>query len=170
MTRELDAKLHTALFKVPVEWRLCEYAPDCGNLEEMQDYIERNEADGFHDQRECATLHPCYNWLDTDGPRENGWDLDSITEEDRRSRWHPVPEYSALIECAWLVVEKMSEHYRVAIHQPLGGRGWQCVFEMRDGKMRFPIEVPHQGDAFANADTAPMAICNAALQALGVSS
>ena len=46
------------------------------------------------------------------------------------------------------------------------GDGYQCLMEIRDGKMRFPIDLAHVGDAFGDAEDAPLAICRAALKAL----
>lgn len=161
MTREIGAKLHAALFNVPIEWRLCE---ECeSGLEEVQWLIERNEADGFPEQRERATLHPCFNWLDTDGPKENGWDLDSITEEDRAYRWKPIPAYSEDIAAAWLVVEKIESlgyYVEVGLCNAKYGsmkRAWCHVADYgEDGRF--------VGEAYE--DTAPMAICLAALKAV----
>ena len=75
-----------------------------------------------------------------------------------------VPLYSTDIAAAWLVVERLTPVYRVSVHQFF--QQWQCTLERRDGKARMPIGLPHDGDASANAVTAPEAICRAALAAM----
>lgn len=62
-----------------------------------------------------------------------------------------LPKYSTEIEAAWKVQEKwrgmtLSDH---------GRSGWQCTFR---------AVMPHERDVSADADTAPLAICLAALR------
>ena len=81
-------------------------------------------------------------------------------------RYGPYKEYSEDISAAWEVVEKLRKSYRVRIHE--FGSGWQASLEIKDGRLRYPIEISHEGDESANSDTAPHAFCLAALKAVGV--
>lgn len=68
----------------------------------------------------------------------------------------PTPHYSTDIAAAWTVVEAMqARDLRVVLDSPLGG--WECMTELDNW---FHVE---------RADTAPLAICLAALQAVDVS-
>ena len=79
-----------------------------------------------------------------------------------------LPAYSKDIAAAWQVVERMTATHRVSVrHYPHVNNWWQCVLDIRDNKLRFPIERSHDGDEYANAPTAPHAICLAALKAVG---
>ena len=80
--------------------------------------------------------------------------------DDRAEPWSPSTDIMA----AWQVIEKMREGYSISIHTI--GSIWQCTLEIKDHKTRFPVEVAHAGDAFADADTAPLAICRATLMAV----
>jgi len=67
-----------------------------------------------------------------------------------------VPPYSTDIAAAWDVVEKLKGDEGVALNSgdfPDYGEGWHCMFDY-----------PHS----AYADTAPLAICLAALKSRGV--
>ena len=75
------------------------------------------------------------------------------------------PPYSTDIAAAWLVVEKMQELgypvLRLSSGDSLGDK-WQ--FHCSDAWRQVSHE--EDKDFFANADTAPLAICRAALKAL----
>lgn len=76
-------------------------------------------------------------------------------------RWRPWPHYSTDIAAAWLVVEAMEARGSALelvdrIHLSGTGERWWCCFK---GKMWGQPE---------KADTAPLAICRAALAALEV--
>ena len=75
-----------------------------------------------------------------------------------------VPQYSTDIAAAWQVVEKIRTKYPVIRISTgdLMGKYWQC--HMADAWR----EVSHEDDSdwFANAPTAPLAICRAALLAV----
>ena len=82
---------------------------------------------------------------------------------------HLLPHYSTDIAAAWQVVERMTATHRASVHHyPHVNNWWQCVLDIRDNKLRFPVERSHDGDEYANAPTAPHAICLAALKAVGV--
>jgi len=75
--------------------------------------------------------------------------------------------YSANMGDAWEVVMQLSSKYRISVHDmSADGRLWQCSFEARDGKYRFPVELAHKGDVFDNAETPALAICRSALKAI----
>ena len=65
-----------------------------------------------------------------------------------------IPEYSTNIAAAWEVVEKMRENQTVGIHEY--SEGWEVV-----------LIGPGCAVADGQADTAPHAICLAALQVVG---
>ncbi|MES1047209.1 hypothetical protein FOA22_22405 [Heyndrickxia oleronia] len=68
--------------------------------------------------------------------------------------WFDLPEFSANIKDAWLVVEKLDFDVKVTKYE--NSAGYQChVFIPSNVQMVF-------------AETAPMAICKAALKAVGV--
>ena len=72
-----------------------------------------------------------------------------------------LPHYSTDIAAAWQVVEKIKGKYRgVEIGYRLGG--WFCQIE--DGTS----DIDERYIAQAEADTAPLSICLAALKAVGV--
>jgi len=75
--------------------------------------------------------------------------------------------YSTDMGDAWDVVSQLSQKYRISVHDmSVDGKWWQCSLEARDGKYRFPVELAHKGDEFANAETPALAICRAALKAV----
>ena len=110
------------------------------------------------------------SWMGS--PLAKGWDgfwdgewvrwitLPESDDENMAKPWSPSTD----IVAAWKVVEKMREGYSISIHTI--GSIWQCTLEIKDHKTRFPVEVAHAGDAFADADTAPLAICRATLMAV----
>lgn len=82
-----------------------------------------------------------YTWWTPDGSMQTDWDY----------------EWSNDIHCAWLVVERMHTEHKdclalsYAIHDCSATMKWQAVFR--------------HSNVFAIADTAPLAICRAALKA-----
>ena len=83
-----------------------------------------------------------------------------ITTEGGAARMiNPTPNYSTQIEAAWLVVEKMG-----MFHMTKGVQGFFCAFAVHfDEEYGTGIRKIE-----AQAETMPMAICLAALKALGV--
>ena len=71
---------------------------------------------------------------------------DTVIEPDWDDEQPVYPEVSTSISAAWEVVEKLRRH----IFQLSDDEGWCCTFSMRFN---------------AKADTAPLAICRAALRA-----
>lgn len=70
-----------------------------------------------------------------------------------------TPFYSTSIADAWQVVEKLRETWAIELH---GREGvWNCLVEEGD-------EVTAHFIATAEAGTAPLAICKAALMSVGV--
>lgn len=70
-----------------------------------------------------------------------------------------IPRYCANIEAAWLVVEKLRERFtNVALHAA-NGWGLTCWDVTRDGDEVNTVDP-------TNAETAPLAICRAALAAV----
>lgn len=68
-----------------------------------------------------------------------------------------LPRYSVDIAAAWQVVEHMRGDYRTTIASDTTGTLWHCKFETLDDDP-FPY-------FSTNQDTAPLAICKAALKA-----
>jgi len=75
------------------------------------------------------------------------------------------PTYSTTIHAAWKVVEKLRHrNFSFTSHNDVGmsgsastpGKGWMAVFHIEGGPMDYTY-----------ADTAPLAICKAALKAVG---
>jgi hypothetical protein len=68
-----------------------------------------------------------------------------------------VPKYSSNIADAWLVVEKMQNHFNffLARHFAAFDGKWEAIFEGKEGEF------------VADAPTAPLAICRASLKAVG---
>ena len=74
------------------------------------------------------------------------------------------PMYSKLIEPAWEVVEKLSVRYRVfRIHRSLDGKHSALI-----GNGDYGADTDMNWDIWVTGDTAPLAICLAALKAVGV--
>ena len=80
-----------------------------------------------------------FAWCDSDGTVRT-WD---VRDGNPIRHWHPSTD----IACAWEVLEKLRRH----IFQLSDDEGWCCTFSMRFN---------------AKADTAPLAICRAALKAV----
>lgn len=74
---------------------------------------------------------------------------DDVLEDGSR-----VPPYSVDIAAAWVVLERVQE---VGSLQNFGGFGWRCEIH---------TTVPDHHDAASEADTAPLAICRAALRSV----
>ena len=141
--RELDILVARLVFGLEVKNRTCRPDPECGGWYEVESL---NDDDDPNDYTIGATNLPCY--LD-----------DEI--------WEVVPEYSTDISATWLMVEKLLETHGVSI--VAHNKTWyQCNLDIRDKKTRYPSEIAHDGDAFANAETAPLAISRAALKACKV--
>ena len=98
------------------------------------------------------------------------WNADGVEmvmEEWYEKDWvpstAPLPEYSTRIQDAWLVVEKMASEHSYGVEKdnvplPLDKPKYECYFvhDAEDSIYR------------ARADTAPLAICLAALKAVEV--
>ncbi len=63
-----------------------------------------------------------------------------------------LPNFSTSISDAWLVVDAMRCDFML---RQMMGHGWECIFKLPDLKI-----------GQADADTAPEAICRAALEAV----
>ena len=111
-------------------------------------------------------------WHDRHGNEGREPYMANASRQGRLARGQPlysggaINPYSTDISAAWEVVEKLRKSYRVRIHE--FGSGWQASLEIKDGRLRYPIEISHEGDESANSDTAPHAICLAALKAVGI--
>jgi hypothetical protein len=157
--RELDALIAARVFGLfPIEWRICEYSPDGCGLEEVE----------YFGDREKGERHPCYNWLDTDAPRANGWTEEDIATTERAARWKPVAFYSTEMGPAWdagMKVGMFSRGFKwrgietlgvVLQHNPKSDT-WAVVVRYYDG----------DADLAADNCTSPeQAICLAALKAV----
>lgn len=105
-----------------------------------------------------------WNWGDT------GKGLEGLMPPDKHSTfiltltfdssglWGGMPHYSTNIADAWKVVEKMENTHRFSLHRTVKENGWQVIF--------WDIET----DAHRSlvAETAPLAICLAALRCKGI--
>lgn len=103
--------------------------------------------------------------------RRPGWfanidwgDIEREKMYDERVEWQPDKEYSEDIAAAWEVVEKMEDKgYRCDVSNvnPDGEPNWYAKF-LKFTKGEFPTYWMER------SDTAPLAICLAALRAVGV--
>lgn len=92
--RERDAAVAVAL-GFPVEWRWCARDPECGGWDEMQGMDEEDDnVQDYAANPDWYSQQPCYNWLDTDGPKENGWAAEHLATASRRSHWRVVDKYT----------------------------------------------------------------------------
>ena len=138
--RELDAALREAIGLGKTEMRWCKDYTSDGWTEEQSIY-ERDPRMGTVGAEHGHLLHPC-------------------VREDEIA-WRVVPHYSADIAAAWSVFEWLTSGAtaaRLSTGMLLVGRwgtGW-CVRGHQEA-----------GDIEAEADTAPLAICRAALRAVG---
>ena len=77
--------------------------------------------------------------------------------EPKKDVWGPCYKYSTDIAAAWEVVEKFNDSFVDIRHwHPEQDSGWHCMIQTDDTCFEHP------------ADTAPMAICLAALKAKGI--
>jgi hypothetical protein len=84
-------------------------------------------------------------------------DFGSAWEGDDNEICESIPPYSTSIAAAWLVVEKMAT---------LGHR--LCLLQVRD-RLRWHADFLREREYMGSGQTAPEAICRAALAALGAS-
>lgn len=71
--------------------------------------------------------------------------------------YKPPPAYSKYIITAWQVVEKMQPLYDVTVTRSFGNdKPWECYFHFAG-----------EGEFYGSGETAPLAICRAALEAVG---
>jgi len=138
--RELDGKVMSEVFGYPVSWWSLH-----PNKRKVGDY-------------RIATFGFEYLWPDAEGDMP-------VLEMLVDGEWVAVPMVSTDIAAAWQVVEKFAHTSRNKVGLELGFsnfrltaypvRGWNCHLGI-DGK----------DGVSANADTAPLAICLAALKAI----
>lgn len=75
-----------------------------------------------------------------------------------------IPNYSTDIAAAWEVVEKMrANNFLFTINMSDNFR-WECEFDLNDGAFLLKSDTI----GFGRSETAPHAICLAALEAVGV--
>lgn len=87
------------------------------------------------------------------------WIIDGVRPDGIPNRQCPVEHYSSDIAAAWEVVEKLDGEWKLQGHE---GLGWEAGFDSSTGGMDAVIV-----SVEAMADTAPLAICVAALKAVG---
>lgn len=147
--RELDAAVWAAL-GYEVKLRDCWYEQDC------EEWLAN---DGFHKYRHRTddVQHPCY--FVEPNPDDPEFTSDGY--------WEVVPFVSTEIAAAWTVVEKMIADDRHWYHlETLGPfvdgtpRHWRCILSYR-----LPTEtrLHPMHHVWIEGDTAPLAICRAAL-------
>lgn len=96
--------------------------------------------------------------------RHPGCDLDDHLRAEcygtgTEEGYGPVVDYSTDSAAAWQVVEKLTELHVVSVSCMLNKR-WRCEVVQAHSQRQTPVN--------AIADTAPLAICLAALKAVGV--
>lgn len=161
--RTLDAKLHAAIFNIPIEWRLCATDPECGRWEDVQWHDEPHQEGDTLWGAHPIMRQPCYNWLDTNEPAQHGWTPEDIANNVYRTRyWRVIPHYSTDISAAWLIIGALRQRdiWLYSLEQHWEGETTRVIFEWRSTK---------QGLRFAQefSDTPALAICLAALAAIG---
>lgn len=116
--------------------------------------------------------HINYRMLDAKIAEEvMGWkileehDADYFGKHEFDNLINRVPHYTTDIGDAFTIIEHIRGKYAVNIHT-LAISWYQCVLDVRDEAARYPIEVPHDGDTFANSETVQMAICLATYNAV----
>lgn len=108
-----------------------------------------------------------------------GWDLKTVwigSEEHKRliaPERHYMPDdypwYSTDIAAAWMVVEKMQERFKCGVKvfaiipEQIERVGKKYVCSFHSGTLEYITPELHTSD---KADTAPLAICRAALKAI----
>ncbi len=81
----------------------------------------------------------------------------------------PIPAYSTDIAAAWLVVKRLADGMGVRVRVEEGrSRQASCHILAVDGRKRRPPDALVRRDALAYAETAPLAICRAALDAVAL--
>lgn len=122
------------------------------NIDEMKagremDALVAEKVMGWKRFAVCDKLHPPY------------------MEETRHTFAHGFPDYSTDITAAWEVAEKM----RVAV-MPIDGGGWAAKDISIDATHGTELYIIPGSDeecyGWTKADTAPLAICRAALKAV----
>jgi len=94
--------------------------------------------------------------------RYDEWAAGNEPYIDKDGDIHLIPRYSTDIAAAWLVVEKMRETRWIEVHSTIDGE-WAAFYT--------PIGTTDMNQAiheYAKASTAPLAICLAALKAVGI--
>jgi hypothetical protein len=94
--RELDAAVAAVRYG-PIEWRQCDQDPEAGYWYDVQQWGDEGE------------LQPCYNWLDTDGPKKKGWRPEGIAETDRTNYWTVAPFVSSSPAAWGVLLEELKE-------------------------------------------------------------
>lgn len=110
------------------------------------------ELDAMIAEKVMGWTNDDYGWLDDNG-LIRGW---AIAEGEP-----PLPNFSTQIAAAWLVIEKMK-------HFTLRRKGESWTVEYRDCGNPMDHFVVDDCCASVTADTAPLAICLAAIKAVGV--
>jgi hypothetical protein len=111
------------------------------------------------------------------GYKDDGSWPHQVTDEDGGTG-DRLPEYSTSIAAAWEVVEKMAtrgiwmavsdmRHGRYTIEHAAPWSGWWATW-MRTDRSTDLTEVEGDHDWAATGDTAPLALCRAALLAVGI--
>lgn len=98
--------------------------------------------------RACEFRHPELIWPALDDWCERD---DLIHTAPGVGAWRSIPRYSTEMSAAWLLVEKLDHEI---FNMKRRRYGWVCVF------------VPPVSHGFGTGDTAPLAICRAALKAV----
>jgi hypothetical protein len=145
---ELDAEVARALGTEVLGMAPCSHEPECGVLE------VGDRRNGVHER--AVSLDSC---CCPDDPAKKARYADG-QEYFGHLPWclKPVPPYSTEIAAAWLVVERIGGRFSLEWG---GQHGWYCHMSAKgaDGEWRY-------GDG-VTCETAPEAICRAALAAVG---
>lgn len=160
--RELDALVAEKVMGLVViqNWK-CGYMPDCGNYEATMP--------AFTDDTFTEKIYPL----------TPSSEFDSLYDErgpvyELHKGIEPVPFYSTDIAAAWLVVEKLAQdgdEHPACIQKGLPAYGdHDTPFEVYKNYAGYPGWTCYFADyeVCAHADTAPLAICLAAIKAVGV--
>lgn len=91
--------------------------------------------------------------------RENETARKCQLSEEKRQVFALCSNWPRDIAAAWGLVEEMRQTHRVDLIDQ--GNKWQCSADIKDGLPRYPVDIQHAGDFFANGPTAPIAICRA---------
>lgn len=95
------------------------------------------------------------------GTMENGKIVDCFGWSKGGSHFHePYLNYSGSIQAAWEIMENKTKDNTWKITLLGRGEQWVCCFEEHPGQM----SDPHCDRSLGEADTAPMAICEAFLK------